>query len=78
MLSELEDEITWSWNVSTMQANEKQAYDAIYFLCLDVHDKLWHNRLWNWNAPIKLKFFCRLVLENKVLTWDNFLKRGAF
>jgi hypothetical protein len=32
--------------------------------------------MWKENAPFKVKTLTWLVLENKILTWDNGLKRG--
>jgi hypothetical protein len=39
--------------------------------------KWWHRAFWDWNIPIKIKLFCWFLLENKVLTWDNLLKKGG-
>ena len=33
--------------------------------------------LWKWNYPTKVKLFCWIALENKLLTWDNYIKRGG-
>ena len=33
-------------------------------------------KLWTWNCPLKIKIFLWLLLEDKLLTWNNILKRG--
>jgi len=33
-------------------------------------------RIWSWGCPLKLKIFIWLLLEDKILTWNNLLKRG--
>lgn len=36
----------------------------------------WHNLIWRWNLPTKLRCFIWLCLKDKILTWPNLLKRG--
>jgi hypothetical protein len=38
--------------------------------------KAWWSPLWKVNAPLKVKNLTWLVLENKILTWDNGVKHG--
>jgi hypothetical protein len=33
-------------------------------------------KLWNWECPQKIKLFSSLLIEDKLLTWNNLLKRG--
>jgi len=37
----------------------------------------WRNTLWKWDCPLKLKLFSWLVVENKVLSWDNLQRRAS-
>jgi hypothetical protein len=32
--------------------------------------------LWDWDLAPKLKLFTWLIMENKILTWDNLQHRG--
>jgi hypothetical protein len=34
--------------------------------------------VWNWHIPMRIKLFCWLVFENRILTWDNMSKRGLY
>jgi hypothetical protein len=38
--------------------------------------KFWYSEIWKWQIPLKVKLFVWLLLEQKILTWDNLLKRG--
>jgi hypothetical protein len=31
----------------------------------------WRKTLWSWDCPLKIKLFTWLVVENKILSWDN-------
>jgi hypothetical protein len=37
--------------------------------------KFWYE-LWEWKLPLKVKVFIWLLLEERILTWDNLTKRG--
>lgn len=37
----------------------------------------WYKTLWKWNFLLKIKLFGWLALENKILTGDNYIKRGG-
>ena len=63
----MEDEIVWSWNVSTRQVSAKLTNDASFF-CVEYVEKWRHKSLWKWDTSLKLIFLCWLVLENKVIT----------
>jgi len=66
----------WSWNEKIGKLIAKGAYDAIRFLIEEVQTKWWFNAIWKWFSPLNVKLFFWLVLENKILTWDNLVKRG--
>jgi hypothetical protein len=36
----------------------------------------WLIDIWKWQIPLRIKLFCWLMIENRILTWDNLLKRG--
>jgi hypothetical protein len=71
------DVLCWSWNVSLGEVTAKEAYATLSFQSWRCSVKWWHRALWDWNIPIKIKLFCWLLLENKVLTWDNLQKKGG-
>lgn len=39
--------------------------------------KWWHKSVWKGILPLKIKCFLWLTLENKILTQDNYQKRGS-
>jgi hypothetical protein len=41
-----------------------------------VEPTFWYTELWHWQLPLKVKLFTWLMLEQKILTWENLLKRG--
>jgi hypothetical protein len=36
----------------------------------------WQRTLWDWDLAPKIKLFTWLLLEDKILTWDNLQRRG--
>jgi hypothetical protein len=75
-LNDENDTLVWSWNTKGGQVNAKQAYEV---QCLDDHEVIsneWYLDLWNWKMPLRIKLFCWLMFENRILTWDNLSKRG--
>ena len=68
----------WPSNVDIGQVDAIQAFDAINFDRLEPSYKWWYHKVWKWIAPLKLIFFCWLALENRILTGDNFIKRGGY
>jgi ribonuclease HI len=36
----------------------------------------WRKQLWTWDLAYKIKLFTWLVVENKILTWENLQKKG--
>lgn len=45
-------------------------------LSLGVPPSWWHSTVWKWHIPPKMQIFIWLVLENRILTWDNLTPRG--
>ena len=39
--------------------------------------KWWFSCFWKWHVHLKIKLLCWLAFEKKILTWDNYLKRGG-
>jgi hypothetical protein len=36
----------------------------------------WYTDLWYWQLPLKVKLFMWLLLEQRIITWENLVKRG--
>ena len=43
---------------------------------VDEQEDQWFHKIWNWDAPLKVKCFTWMLLSNPILTWDSLLKRG--
>lgn len=54
----------------------KLAYEVL-FSDFEVEHCWWYQSLWKWYVPLKYKLFKWMALENKILTWDNFLRCGT-
>lgn len=75
-LFEKEDKLTRGGLSQGGDISTKEAYDYIFVRpMLDPYDN-WLARMWTWEALMKLKYFTWLPFHNRILTWDNLVKRG--
>jgi hypothetical protein len=74
-LNDEEDNLMWSWDTKQGQVNAKLAYEVQVMEDMGEEPKFWYSKIWRWQIPLKVKLFVWLLLEQKILTWDNFLKR---
>jgi len=56
---------------------KKDAYEEIVFVLEEVDSKWLYSEIRKWFAPVKVKLLCWLVLENKIITRENIVKRGG-
>jgi ferredoxin len=56
--------------------NAKQAYEVQWLEMETKETNCWYKELWNWKVPLKIKVFIFLMLEQRILTWENLVKRG--
>ena len=75
-LSGNEDVLVWDWKGENGILPAKKSYEAISKDRMLSSPKWWAKLLWKPRIHLKLKCFLWLCLENKILTWDNLLKRG--
>jgi hypothetical protein len=54
----------------------KNLYKALAEIFWHHTIKGWRYKLWKWNVALKIKLFFWLILENKVLTWENLVSKG--
>ena len=54
----------------------KMAYDLTVSTNLPLAQHSIYSQLWHSNIPQKIKFFVWLVIENKINTQDNLVKKG--
>lgn len=74
-LSVGEDSLLWSWNSRDGSISAHSAYEAVCYTN-QVDGKWWHHACWQWRILLKVKIFSWLLLEEKILIWDNLHKRG--
>jgi hypothetical protein len=70
------DALIWTGGDSYGQISAKNVYNALMTLQWSVRTGGWRKRVWSWKCPLKLKLFFWLVVESRVLTWDNLQHRG--
>jgi hypothetical protein len=76
VLSDVRDSIVWSWDSKEGKVSAKQAYEVQFLEEMDVGLEDWLIDIWKWQIPLRIKLFCWLMIDNRILTWDNLLKRG--
>jgi hypothetical protein len=76
VLSDVRDKIVWTWDNKEGKVYAKQAYEVQFLEKMDVDLKEWMIDIWKWKIPLRIKLFCWLMIENRILTWDNLIKRG--
>jgi hypothetical protein len=76
VLNSDKDSILWSWDTKNGQVNAKQAYEVQLLEMEAEETNCWYKELWNWQVPLKIKLFIFLMLEQRILTWENLVKRG--
>jgi hypothetical protein len=73
---EVVDELCWSKNPKSGVFTTKLGYNS-WFEDRQVSQPLWWWKpLWKLKSPLHCKLTLWLALKNKLLTWDNGLKRG--
>jgi len=68
--------LLWSWDTKRGQVNDNHAYKVQMLELRKVEPCYWYNELWNWQSPLKVKRFVWLMMEQRILTWENLNKRG--
>ena len=75
-LSDKEDILVWNWKGANGVITTKNSYEAIFDDLVIPSPKWRENPIWKWKFPLKVNWFLWLCVENKILTWNNLLKRG--
>jgi ribonuclease HI len=75
-LTDEKDSLLWSWDTKEGQVTSKLAYKVQMLEGRGEETKFWYTEIWEWQLPIKVKLFIWLLLEQRILTWDNLIKRG--
>ena len=52
------------------------AYDLIVSSQVPLSNNKTQARIWKYGIPLKLKCFVWLVLEKRISTWDNLMRKG--
>jgi hypothetical protein len=73
---EIADSLCWSKNPKDGTFTAKLGYKAWQEEKFEGSKKWWWGPIWKTKAPPRCKITLWLALNNKLLTWDNGLKRG--
>jgi hypothetical protein len=74
-LNDEKDILLWSWDTK-QEVNAKLTYKVQVMEGREVETKFWYSEIWEWKLPLKVKLFVWLLLEQRILTWDNLIKNG--
>jgi ribonuclease HI len=75
-LTDALDELRWTGGDGTGYLTTKNVYNALATKLWQKNNGGVRRKLWNWECPQKIKIFSWLLIEDKLLTWNNLLKRG--
>jgi hypothetical protein len=75
-LQPTEDMLLWTGGDHSGMLTVKNVYTALSKKLWPLQIVGWRKHLWSWDLPYKIKLFTWLVVENKLLTWENLQKRG--
>jgi len=70
------DELKWTSGNSSALISVKNVYEATKKKKRNFVIGGWRKSMWSCNCPLKIKLFTWLVVENKILTWENLQHRG--
>jgi len=71
------DRLVWTWNSQNGQVEVKEAYAALVSQEVPDEATWWSYLIWKVNAPLKMRCFMWLCLRNKVMTGNNYRRRGG-
>jgi hypothetical protein len=70
-LNNEKDLLMWSWDTKSGQVSAKKAYEVQMLEDEVTEPVFWYSDLWQWQLPLKIKLFMWLLLEQRILTWEN-------
>ena len=72
------DTLIWTHNRQNGEITVALVYDLIsnYYLEPTSYQNNFLELLWSFNIPLKIRCFIWLIVGNRILTWENLMKRG--
>jgi hypothetical protein len=70
------DALIWTGGDSTGFLTAKNVYHALATKFWTQINESWRQKIWKGDCPLKLKLFFWLLIENKLLVWENLQIRG--
>ena len=70
------DTLVWNHNRAGGSAMAKSVYEYIVLTSQPLLVNNIHSLIWTSSLPTKIGCFIWLVMENKILTWDNLQRKG--
>jgi hypothetical protein len=77
-ISDRHDELRWTGGDCSGLITTKNVYNALATELWKNKIGGWRRNLWGWDCPQKIKLFSWLLIEDKLLTWNNLQKRGWY
>ena len=75
-LSQEKDTLCWSRNLKDGSITAALAYRSMSRIGNMDLIPSWFSKIWKWGLPMKTIIFSWLLIANRILTWDNLLKKG--
>ena len=77
-LNHTQDTLIWTHNRQNGEITAALGYDIIsnYYLEPSLYQNQFLEFLWSFSIPLKIKCFIWLAVGNRILTWENLMKRG--
>jgi hypothetical protein len=76
LLTDRLDKLIWTRGDRSGNISAKNVYNALASKLWTHNKSWWHRSLWDWDLAPKIKLFTWLMMEDKILTWDNLQRRG--
>jgi hypothetical protein len=76
LLTDRVDTLIWNGGDNSGILTAKNAYDTLATNMWIRSTSWWHRTLWDQDLALKIKLFSWLMMEGKILTWDNLQRRG--
>ena len=70
-LRDCDDESKWSYNKASKVLIVELVYEEKISEGVEEERRWWWKIVWKMHTPLKIRIFLCLVLERKILTWDN-------
>jgi hypothetical protein len=68
--------LMWSWDTKDVHVSEKNEYEVQLLENVVGEQNVCFVDIWSWELRLNVKLFIWLILKQRILTWENLIKRG--